>query len=196
MDRRTRKSREAIFAAFVNLMTEKNFEAITINDIANRADLNRGTIYLHFTDKFDLLEQCIEVYLAQLVADCLANTAEQFPSKAALLQALEYLGEHAAFYRIMLVNQGVPVFRNRLMAVMQQSISQHVDMSSTKGVVNKEVIVQFMASAIVGVLEWWIANSKAYVAADIVEQLWLLLDCVQVMVTPLDGLNFSLKTVS
>jgi AcrR family transcriptional regulator len=41
---------------------ERDFEQITINDIADRANVNRGTIYLHDTDKFDLLDQCIEMY--------------------------------------------------------------------------------------------------------------------------------------
>ena len=55
MDRRKRKSRKAIFDACVELIQEKEFENITINEIVVRADLNRGTFYLHFADKYDMM---------------------------------------------------------------------------------------------------------------------------------------------
>ncbi|NUU61943.1 TetR/AcrR family transcriptional regulator [Paenibacillus sp. JW14] len=47
MDRRILKTRSAIKKAFIELMAEKKFEEITINQISERANLNRGTIYLH-----------------------------------------------------------------------------------------------------------------------------------------------------
>lgn len=55
MDRRKRKSRKAIFEACVQLVEEKDFQKITINEIVERADLNRGTFYLHFADKYDMM---------------------------------------------------------------------------------------------------------------------------------------------
>lgn len=62
MDRRIQKTQDAIFEAFVGLMAEKNFEQITINGIVDRANVNRGTIYLHYQDKYDLLDQCIATH--------------------------------------------------------------------------------------------------------------------------------------
>lgn len=67
MDRRIQKTKDAIIKAFVELMAEKNFEQITINEIADRADVNRGTVYLHYVDKYDLLDQCIETHLNKLM---------------------------------------------------------------------------------------------------------------------------------
>ena len=55
MDRRKRKSRKAIFDACVELVQEKDFQSITIHEIVMRADLNRGTFYLHFADKYDMM---------------------------------------------------------------------------------------------------------------------------------------------
>lgn len=56
VDRRITKSQEAIKKALIELMSEKSFDDITIQDIADRANVNRGTIYLHYLDKFDLLD--------------------------------------------------------------------------------------------------------------------------------------------
>ena len=57
VDRRITKSQEAIKKALIELMSEKSFDDITIQDIADRANVNRGTIYLHYLDKFDLLDK-------------------------------------------------------------------------------------------------------------------------------------------
>ena len=46
-DRRVRKTRSAIKSSFIELLNEKELEKITIQDIADRADINRGTFYLH-----------------------------------------------------------------------------------------------------------------------------------------------------
>ena len=181
MDRRIRKTREAILEAFVGLMAEKNFEHITMNDIADRADINRGTIYLHYMDKFDLLDQCIDTYFDQLLENCLPDgNTTCLPSKASLLRIFNYLEQHTFFYTTLLVNKGgVPAFRNRLMAMLLQGLDEYIDMSGINQGMNKEVMVQFLASAIVGVLEWWLTHSTPCSVTDVVEQLYSLLERIQ-----------------
>ena len=56
-DRRVRKTRSAIKSSFIELLNEKELEKITIQDIADRADINRGTFYLHYEDKYLLWGQ-------------------------------------------------------------------------------------------------------------------------------------------
>ena len=63
MDRRQRKSREAIFRAFVALLSKKNFSKITVGEIIERADVGRATFYAHFETKdFLLKELCEELF--------------------------------------------------------------------------------------------------------------------------------------
>lgn len=56
-DLRVIKTQEAIKTAFLQLISKKGFVAITINDIAQQARINRSTFYLHYTDKYALLNQ-------------------------------------------------------------------------------------------------------------------------------------------
>lgn len=56
MDRRKRKSRQAILDACIVLTKEKEFQQITVHEIVEQADLNRGTFYLHFVDKVDMMK--------------------------------------------------------------------------------------------------------------------------------------------
>ena len=70
VDRRIAKSQEAIKNALIELMSEKSFDDITIQDISDKANVNRGTIYLHYTDKFDLLDKLIEEHMDDLRELC------------------------------------------------------------------------------------------------------------------------------
>lgn len=184
MDRRVRKTQQAIFEAFIGLLAEKDFEHITMNEIAHRADVNRGTIYLHYMDKFDLLDQCIDTHLAQLLGDCLPGSTTHHPTKAAIQRIFEYLEQHASLYKMLLVNKGIPSFKNRLMDVMLQILRKYIDESRSDLTTHKEVSAQFLASAVIGVLEWWITQSMPYSTADTVAQIWALLESTRVVPAP------------
>lgn len=63
MDRRQRKSREAIFKAFIELLSTKDFNRITVGEIVEKADVGRATFYSHFeTKEFLLKELCEELF--------------------------------------------------------------------------------------------------------------------------------------
>lgn len=56
-DRRVQKTKERLYKVLVELLTEKPIKDITIKELSERADINRATFYLHYTDVFDLLDQ-------------------------------------------------------------------------------------------------------------------------------------------
>lgn len=58
-DPRVTRTRKLIRDALASLLAEKNFESVTVQDIAERATVNRATFYAHFTDKFALLDAMI-----------------------------------------------------------------------------------------------------------------------------------------
>ncbi|MFW2488644.1 TetR/AcrR family transcriptional regulator [Clostridium chromiireducens] len=179
MDRRIEKSKKAIIDSLTQLMTEKNFNKITINEIADRANVNRGTIYLHYVDKFDLLNQCIDTHINKLFETCMRKDNNANPSaKIAILSIFEYIEQHAFFYSNM---QGIPNFRDRLLAMVQRITEEQIDKTGSNRELNKEVLVQYVASATVGVIEWWITNTMPLPSNDIVEQLWLLFERVQLV---------------
>ena len=63
MDRRKRKTREAIITAFIELLSQKNFNQITVGEIIEKADVGRATFYAHFETKdFLLKELCGELF--------------------------------------------------------------------------------------------------------------------------------------
>lgn len=57
IDRRTIRTKKMIRSALAELIDEKGFNNISVTDLTQRADINRGTFYLHYVDKYDLLER-------------------------------------------------------------------------------------------------------------------------------------------
>lgn len=63
MDRRQKKTRQAIFDAFTRLLQEENYSKITIQQLIERADIGRTTFYSHFETKDDLLKAfCSDIF--------------------------------------------------------------------------------------------------------------------------------------
>lgn len=173
LDRRIQKSKQAIMEAFMTLVLEKDLENITIGEVAEKANVNRGTIYLHFTDKYDLRDKCLDFYLTQLTEACIQDHKdENLAAKTSIIRIFEHLEVNYTFYSSMLSNKESPVFRKRMKEIFRDGLITRLDLSEEKA--QKEITVEFLVSAGVGVLEWWIYNSKPYPAPIIAEQLWKL----------------------
>lgn len=183
MDRRVRKNQTAIMGAFKQLIEEKDFEKITMNEIAERADVNRGTVYSHYLDKYDLLDKCIEAQLEYLIESCYSvEGTEPFPSKSSLLRTLEHIEKNSLFYITLFRNKGVSSFRRNLQDMMNKRIrAQIVEYESSLDRLSADISVQFLSSAIVGVIEWWLTHTLPCSAEEITDRLWSLLELNQMI---------------
>lgn len=56
-DRRVRRTRMRLQQAMLELLKEKDARSITVRELTQRADVNRGTFYAHYKDVFDLLDR-------------------------------------------------------------------------------------------------------------------------------------------
>jgi AcrR family transcriptional regulator len=175
MDRRIQKTRQAIMNTFVDLLTEKGFDKITINDIAERANINRGTVYLHYMDKFDLLDKCIESYVEPLLQHCV-DTADTKTNAIALQSIFEYLEKNFTIYKLLLSNEGAGFFRNRLYAIITQSLTEVVALKPENISFSNGVTIHFLTSGFIGVLEWWVNNSMPCNVQEITDQIIFLIE--------------------
>ena len=85
VDPRVKRTRQLLFQAFFELMQEKGFRAISIQDITDRATVNRATFYAHFEDKYALLDSFIRENFQQLVASKLPDPSSLTTSNVQLL---------------------------------------------------------------------------------------------------------------
>lgn len=175
MDRRIKKTRQLIMDTFIDLLSEKEFEKITINDIAQRADINRGTVYLHYMDKYDLLDKCIEKYIEQLLNHC-ANSTDTNLDPNAIQSVFEYLEENFTIYKLLLNNEGVGFFRSRLYVIIAQTVTEAMGGKSENNKFSNGITTHFLTSGFIGVLEWWINNSIPCSVQEVTTQLLTLLE--------------------
>jgi AcrR family transcriptional regulator len=74
IDRRSRRTRRALQNAMLSLADEKDLETITVQEITDRADINRATFYQHFRDKEELVSSALDALFEEFTAEDRAFT--------------------------------------------------------------------------------------------------------------------------
>lgn len=165
MDKRQQKSQKIIIEAFFELLGEKDVEKISMNQIAEKANVNRGTIYLNFTDKYDLLNKSIRIYFADLILLC--QHKNETLNKNTLISIFDYLADNFDMVHMLCKNENSDTFSSCIVNEIETMLRKYFA---------SEIEIQFLASAIVGVLKWWIKNSMPCAPRDVSEKLWVLLE--------------------
>lgn len=169
------KTQESLKKAVLELMSEKRFDDITIQDIADRANVNRGTIYLHYEDKYDLLEKLIEAHLNEMQA--MDSWACEMDWNEALVPYFEYFERNYLFFSTMLASKEAPsAFRTRLLASFKEGFKAEIDRESGKNTgLSDDIMLQYAGTAYVGIIEWWITSGMPYPPQVMARQVGVLL---------------------
>ena len=167
-DRRITRSKRALRAALIELMEERGFDGFSVNDLCERADLNRGTFYNHFHDKEALLDtledevmchlECFQAQMQNLtVRELLKYRARKRPLPF-LVELFDYLREQGDFMHAVLGPGGDirfgPRLRDSVCTNLIQSILHERYRNDPEPFVR--YYVAFYASAYLGVIERWI----------------------------------------
>lgn len=97
-DRRSMKTKNAVYQALAELMGEKELRHITVQDISDKADIHRVTFYKHFLDIYDVYEQLSKIILGD-VAVMLTQRGEKTPA-AFYQDLLHYVSEHSVYFKM------------------------------------------------------------------------------------------------
>ena len=131
-DRRISKSKRALREALIALLEERGFDAITVNDLCERADLTRGTFYNHFSDKENLEDEVMaDIGALQgrmhdiTLADMLAYRVAGRPLPL-LVELFDYLREQSAFLHAVLGPGGDARFAPRLREAICENLVQNI----------------------------------------------------------------------
>jgi len=175
LDRRILKSQEAIKRALFELMTEKSFDDITIRNITDRANVGRGTFYLHYIDKFDLLDKLIACHLDELQTIC--KTRADFDRQDTLLRLAEYYENNYLFFSTILTSKGASHFSRQFLEMIKNQLRMEINFDEgINSGQQKDIVYHFLASAVTGLFEWWFINKRPVSAHVLVEQVGTLLE--------------------
>ena len=156
-DRRSRRTRQLLGDALVELMLEKHFESITVQDILDRADIGRSTFYAHYTDKESLLISQIE----QVIRELEAYTTEAGGRHHGLLPSLElfrHVKEQRRLMQAFVWGRGAEIltqdFQGQVSKIIEQNIRSMIG-DAVASSVPLSVVAKFVASTFLMLLRWW-----------------------------------------
>lgn len=174
MDLRVVKTRKAIHDAFLQLIQTRGYDKMTIQDIAETAMINRNTFYLHYTDKYDLMERIWQEYFQKLNF-CL----EEFGSHPPILDRplftrvlksiLGAIHENMNFFYIMATHNTQTQFTEKLkQSFYTFNLNQRNGEEMSQ---NSQIRFEYMVSGIVGVVMLWILDYQSIEVDDVIQQL-------------------------
>lgn len=166
VDRRITRTKRAIRAALVSLIEEKGFDALSVKDITARANINRGTFYLHYKDKFDLLDQTLEEVARDIENILLEITAlsgiDVVKGKLPLSiveKLFAYFKANAPVMQALLATKG----NHALQAQIKKTMWHHVFEKNRATFIKKEnllvppeYLISYIAAAHFGVVQEWL----------------------------------------
>ena len=170
VDRRIIRTKQVIRDALVTLIEEKGFDALTVKDITQRANINRGTFYLHYRDKFDLLEQTVtglaeECKNILLQANALnLNDYKNIDEPVPIIVTLfEYFDQNSSLMRALLGIKGDLSFQNQFKKVLwsnifEKELSVHIKKDNL--LVPSEYLIAYLLSAHLGVVQHWLEKDS------------------------------------
>lgn len=172
LDPRVIRTRLMLRDALVELIHERGYEKITVQDITKKATLNRATFYLHYRDKLDLLYQSSDEIIQELVASMNMAFAEKdiFDWQSDqphenFIHLFEHISRNGKLYKVFLTEKNMPHFTSRLMEVLIDFIAKgihNVQPEDHRLTVPREFAIRYFAAAFLGVIVWWLENDMPY----------------------------------
>ncbi|OPZ33056.1 MAG: hypothetical protein BWY97_00959 [Tenericutes bacterium ADurb.BinA124] len=162
MDRRIKKTHILLKKTLTELIEEKELRKITVSELCERANINRGTFYLHFLDIYDMIEQFQKAIISDLVAIIEKNNpiSADYYILPVLLQVIEYLNKDMRFVKAMLSPNGDWHFLEHLKHTMIEQTKQSLPPFPKK---YDEVFIRFLTVFIVsgaaGVFHEWLNDN-------------------------------------
>ncbi|MGB7342122.1 MAG: TetR/AcrR family transcriptional regulator [Phototrophicaceae bacterium] len=191
IDPRVRRTRKLIKQAFIDIMMDKGFDAMSVQDIADQAEINRATFYAHYTDKFDLHDHMLKQWFQEKLNHYDVTADKQFCGdtlRSLIFAVCDFQAQ---------LNQGChPMdmqYKPAIEDLIQSEIYSivHQWMQSLDGITHSDIVATAISWSIFGAGAQWSRNpqhSKAIVADTVIA---MIRDGLKSQVTTLPTLSLS-----
>lgn len=171
MDRRKRRTLNAIQRACLALLDEKSFDEMTVLDISEKADISRGTFYLHYVDKYDMLDQ-FEQQLIQKMQHIFEGNLKDVQSPIdfiksrypTIVQLFTCLKEERELFQIIFQTKGFASLQKELNNMLQIVINTvpSITLASKDANLPLEFFIPILVSIITGATQQWLYENNDY----------------------------------
>lgn len=169
MDRRILKTRSVIKESLTSLMKEKPFDKITIKDLTEKANINRATFYLHYMDKYDLLEQNQNDILNE-IREVLADAFKSFNTQSLPIQDIntiipllscvyECIGKNSEFVKVLLIGNGDLNFHLKFKSLIEELIKKIAIIKTADAFcIPIKYLIETATSIHIGIISKWLED--------------------------------------
>ena len=165
---KNRRTKQLIQQSFMQMLEEKPFESISVGDIAKTANMNRGTFYLHYKDKFDLLDQRerqlfedLGNYIYELQAHYVPDQTFAKGQTQLAASLFSFIEVHSPILKIFLSDHGRAGFHIRFRDAFSEKVRFNLEKNErfkTHLKAPMDFFFAFITSAFLGLIEQWIQN--------------------------------------
>lgn len=175
IDRRIQKTRQLLKDTLITLIVEKGFEAVSIQELLDRANVGRSTFYLHYDNKYELLHSCFEDFTNLLEQHSLGLRNSKLCSgndvKSNFTYNLFLLVEqkHDIFIAL-LGNGGLTMFQHPLQDYVHTYMMNRLKMTmpgKNNSSLKLEMLAQYLTSALIGTIQFWLNNNMPCSAEEV-----------------------------
>jgi len=159
-DRRVKRTEQLLASALIDLTLEKGYEAITIRDITERADIGYATFFRHYRDKDALLQDVVDVVLEELLRLLLPGSPDVDPTTVGTL-LFRYVQDHTEVIRVLLGSGGAsPLYKRIIVTGTQETLRGHTERQ--KSVVPLEIAAYHVVASSIALIQWWLDHDMPY----------------------------------
>ena len=169
VDRRVRKTKAQLVQGLIRLMREKDIKDISVKELSDLVDINRGTFYLHYSDIYDMVKQIEDDLFIQFTAVLKKDLAD--PQKLSshyemLLDVFKVLDSNRELTQVLIGPHGDLTFVNRMKDMVKEQLRSLFPKELNEP--SFEYLYAFIVSGYVGVFETWLRStsplSEEYIA--------------------------------
>lgn len=175
MDRRQRKTREAIFNAFITLLNKKDFNQITVAEIIDQADIGRATFYAHFETKDYLLKELCEELFCHILDSATNENNEHkhiFDCAApdsVFLHLFKHFEKNDNNILELLAGRNNDLFLKYFKADLQSLIKNQFPTLDYNTNLPTNYVINHISTTFVETVKWWVNNGMKESAEEINE---------------------------
>lgn len=161
IDRRVQRTRDRLGDALIELMQEKSFDAITVQEVLDRASVGRSTFYAHYRDKLDLFLSDLDEFL-EAMSTMLARAGDTSERVAPVRELFAHIAEGRRLYNALVESGRMHDFMELAQGHFARGIEQRLAVLPRPHQVapaHRAAVAHALAGSLLSLLTWWMARA-------------------------------------
>lgn len=158
-DRRIKKTKEQLLLALTSLMKRKNIKDITVRELVDLADINRGTFYLHYKDIYDMIDHIENELFIDFDSLINRHTVNELNGMPFLLlkDIFTFIRDNSEMTIVLIGNHGNITFLNKLKNIVtDRCINSFTELYNAAKKQNIEYFASFVVAGCMALVEDWL----------------------------------------